>query len=501
MYAATVNGGIWKTTNATSASPTWTPLTDQAFPSSLSINSIAISPVDNNTIYAGTGSTSSDGFDGNPGFGVAKSTDGGATWTLLGGATFAGMRLPDIIPTSLGSPSGSVVMTANFYEGGGVYRSTDGGSSFTRISGAAGSGLPSAGVSSLVADPGNANRFYAAVSHASSATAHGIYKSTDGGQTWALVAHLPGTADNNSFRTLLAVHNSANGNVVWAMVIDSTTGSASGIFSSNNQGGAWVSLGVPSPILFPGGQGTLHGAISADPSNPNLVYVAGDRQDSPFPNANGCNNFSGNVYLGNSSTLSFTNLVCNGANGTSPHADSRWMAFDSNGNLLNADDGGLFRLSTPTSSTRAWSYVGGVSGSTMRPTEFDSISYDPLNNVFFGGAQDVGSSYQLAPGSFLWNTLEQGDGGYTDIDADQTAHPNTSLRYFCLHFHVRLLPGELQQHERPALVYRTRPKCHLGTLCGDDANHSMRQKPPVFQSIRVGQSYEDKNADRVRRHL
>jgi hypothetical protein len=289
MYAATVNGGIWKTTNATSVSPTWTPLTDQAFPSSLSINSIAISPVDNNTIYAGTGSTSSDGFDGNPGFGVAKSTDGGVTWTLLGGATFAGMQLADIIPASLGSPSGSVVMTANFYEGGGVYRSTNGGSSFTRISGAAGSGLPSAGVSSLVADPGNADRFYAAVPHISSATAHGIYKSTDGGQTWALVAPLPGTADNNSFRTLLAVHNSANGNVLWAMVIDSTTGSASGIFSSNNQGGAWVSLGVPSPILFPGGQGTLHGAISADPSNPNRLRTALSiaRIALPVPTAHG----------------------------------------------------------------------------------------------------------------------------------------------------------------------------------------------------------------------
>src|SRR5207253_3179276 len=47
VYVGAVNGGIWKTTNATAASPTWTPLTDQALPA-LSINSMAVSPLDAN---------------------------------------------------------------------------------------------------------------------------------------------------------------------------------------------------------------------------------------------------------------------------------------------------------------------------------------------------------------------------------------------------------------------------------------------------------------------
>jgi hypothetical protein len=105
VYLATVNGGVWKTTNATAPSPTWFPLTDQQLPA-LSINSLAMSPLDSNTLFAGTGSTSSDAFDGSPGFGVARSTDGGTTWTVLATSTFAGRRINSIVPTTLTGSGG-----------------------------------------------------------------------------------------------------------------------------------------------------------------------------------------------------------------------------------------------------------------------------------------------------------------------------------------------------------------------------------------------------------
>jgi len=50
LYVGAVNGGIWRTTNATAISPTWSPLTDQQLPA-LSINSLALSPVDANTLF------------------------------------------------------------------------------------------------------------------------------------------------------------------------------------------------------------------------------------------------------------------------------------------------------------------------------------------------------------------------------------------------------------------------------------------------------------------
>ena len=101
LYVGAANGGVWKTTTATAASPIWTNLTDQALPAS-SINALALSPLDPNdgTIFAGTGSTSSYASDGSPGFGVARSTDGGATWQVLAVATFANRVINSIVPTA-----------------------------------------------------------------------------------------------------------------------------------------------------------------------------------------------------------------------------------------------------------------------------------------------------------------------------------------------------------------------------------------------------------------
>jgi hypothetical protein len=426
VFVGTVNGGVWKTSNATAATPTWTALTDTQLPA-LSINSLAMSPVSPNTLFAGTGSTSSFGFNGSPGFGVARSTDGGVTWTVLAAATFAGRRIDSIVPTTLSG--GNVVLAATLFDGGGVYRSTDNGASFTRISGNGTSGLPSAGVSQLIADPANASRFYAGVPEAFGAgVAAGVYRSDDGGVTWTPV-NTGITGLSTSLRILLSVHNDVSNNVVYADVIN-TSGTLSGVFRSANQGGLWTSLGVPSPPIYPGGQGEIHGALAADLTSPNVVFIAGDRQDglgpnhNMFPNTNGCNTFSANVfrYTGTAWELA----VCNGANGTSPHADSRFFAFDANGNLLQTNDGGIFRLVSPNSlGNRFWAPVVG----NIRPNELHSVAFDPLSKVAFGGAQDTGTPIQSLPGNLTWNELIQGDGGVVAVDSDQTVHPGTTIRY------------------------------------------------------------------------
>src|SRR5262249_1940425 len=153
-----------RTTNATAISPTWLSLTDKHLPA-LSINSLAVSPADSDTLFAGTGSTSSLALEGSPGFGVVRSTNGGRSWTVLAARTFAGRQINNIVPTTLSG--GEVVLAAALRDRvgtsdhSGVYRSTDKGSSFARISGNGTSGLPDAGVGSLVGDSGNASRFYA----------------------------------------------------------------------------------------------------------------------------------------------------------------------------------------------------------------------------------------------------------------------------------------------------------------------------------------------------
>lgn len=425
-YLATVNGGVWKSTGANTASPHWRPLTDLKLPA-LSINSIAISPLKSSVIFAGTGSTSSDGFEGSSGFGVIRSTNGGATWSILAASTFTGRRINSIVPTSIttGGLEGQVVLAATLFDRGGVYRSTDGGVTFTRISGT--NGLPAAGVSNLVADPTNNTRFYAAVpSDWGGGAAAGVYRSDDGGVTWT-PASTGLTGTGASVRILLSVGRPSG--VVYAMVLTSA-GKLAGNFRSTNAGATWTPLPPPPIDIFPGSQGIVHGAILADPASPNVVYVGGDRQSSPFPNALGCDNFSANVFRGDlAAAVTWQSVVCNGAQGTSPHADARNMTFDEHGNLLQVNDGGIYRLENPNLPTRRWVSLNG----DIRPTEMHSAAFDAVSKVVVGGTQDTGTVMQNAPRDRTFTDFLQGDGGVVAVD-DTSAGGASSTRYTSFQF-------------------------------------------------------------------
>ena len=175
VYAATVNGGIWETKNYNAASPVWTTTTDNM--PSLAISAIAISPVNDKVVYAGTGNYSSAGGGdvfgpgmGDNAAGIYKSTDGGATWTVINpGGIFNGLRILRVVPTALNG--GRTVFAATTdttlnnngaIVGGGVYRSNDGGKTWTRVSGSA-SGLPNVGVTDLVLNPANPDQIFAAI--------------------------------------------------------------------------------------------------------------------------------------------------------------------------------------------------------------------------------------------------------------------------------------------------------------------------------------------------
>ena len=86
-YSASVGGGVWKTTNCCSTTTTWTVTTDDPLISTITIDTLALDPADHNTIYAGTGDLNFGSFSmGSQG--ILKSTDAGATWTLLGADVF-----------------------------------------------------------------------------------------------------------------------------------------------------------------------------------------------------------------------------------------------------------------------------------------------------------------------------------------------------------------------------------------------------------------------------
>jgi hypothetical protein len=86
-YAASVGGGVWKTTNCCSNTTSWSVVTDDPLLSTISVDTLTIDPNNHNTIYAGTGDLNYGSFSmGSQG--ILKSADGGATWTLLGADVF-----------------------------------------------------------------------------------------------------------------------------------------------------------------------------------------------------------------------------------------------------------------------------------------------------------------------------------------------------------------------------------------------------------------------------
>src|SRR5262249_6554956 len=112
------------------------------------------------------------------------------------------------------------------------------------------------------------------------------------------------------------------------------------------------------------------------------------------------------------------------ANGSAPHADSREMVFEANGNLLETDDGGVYRRTSPQNNTGDWFSING----NLRSTELHDIAYDANSNIIIGGAQDTGTPEQNMTGNITWRSVQTGDGG--DVSVDDTSVAGQSTRFF-----------------------------------------------------------------------
>src|SRR6266850_5132961 len=219
LYIGAVNGGVWRTANATAANPIWTPLSN-GLPS-LSIGSLELDPTDaaNQTIVAGSARVSSFASRGGLLIGMLRSTNGGNTWTILGSTLFANENLTSV------AARGNVLMAASdglaAGSGTGLFRSTNTGTSFQLVSGAFGTGLPAGDVTDLAGDPSNLNRFYAGVGNV------GVFRSDDAGVTWSNVT-AGITGPTAAARIKIAVHNA--GGAVYVGTV--TNGRLAGVFRS-----------------------------------------------------------------------------------------------------------------------------------------------------------------------------------------------------------------------------------------------------------------------------
>jgi hypothetical protein len=432
VYVGSVNGGIWRTANATAAAPNWTRQTDTQ--GSLSIGAIELDPTDaqSRTLLAGVARTSSLGRDGGGLIGLLRTTNEGTTWSVL--SALANREIYGV------APRGTVLVAAT---DNGIHRSTNTGGAFTLLSGAAGTGLPAGATLDLAGHRSTPAVLYAAVTGGS---ARGIFRSADTGETWTRVSDAGVEARmnvgaNGTRRTELAV--GAAGQVFIAVVDD--TGRLSAVFRSADGLAPWVDLGVPvtaeqNGVLFgahPGGQGSIHLSISADPTNAQLVYIGGDRQPyfgegvsgstTFFPNSIGARDYSGRLFRGDASQAAgsrWTPLTHSGTpNNSSPHADSRDMAFDAAGNLVQVDDGGIYKRTQPATTAGTWLSLNG----DLQTTEYHGIAWDAVSDRVIGGAQDTGTTQLRTPGSPIFDSLSTGDGG--DVAVEDRLSTVTSTRY------------------------------------------------------------------------
>lgn len=216
---------------------TWT--RTKTFPVGGDINVIAVDPKDANVVYAGTEH-----------MGLWKSTDAGQTWSEVGYSGDMG-RLGKITAIVI-APSNTKVVYAAWVEE--VDRSTDAGAHWTRTD------LLDAGVriNGLAVSPDKADIVYAALGEPQSPATQGVFKSSDGGESW----------------TQLGFSSAAFAVAVAASSPDTMyLGSNDGVYKSTDGGGTWtkvytgarsgdVSGGVPS--------------VAVDPSDANTVYAVAD---------------------------------------------------------------------------------------------------------------------------------------------------------------------------------------------------------------------------------
>jgi photosystem II stability/assembly factor-like uncharacterized protein len=264
FYFGGTGGGVWKTTDGGGS---WTAVSDKDFKTG-SVGAIGIAESDPNVIYVGMGEAAIRG-NVSHGDGVYKSTDGGKTWANMGlKSTYQISRVrvhpknPDL-----------VYVAAQGHVWGpnpdrGVFRSKDAGKTWEKVLFVS----DKTGASDLVMDPSNPRILYAGFwqvyrkpwSLESGGTESGIYKSTDGGDTWKKLAG--GLPDGIVGNIAVAV-SATRPDRVWAILESKEKG---GVYRSEDAGEKWTRTNAENKLRQ---RAWYYTRIYADPKNPDAVYV------------------------------------------------------------------------------------------------------------------------------------------------------------------------------------------------------------------------------------
>jgi hypothetical protein len=421
LFIATAGGGVWRTVDALDASPKWVPLTDYlsggGTPLPMFFGAIAETRDNHNNevVYAGTG------FD-YAGVGVLVSFDGGGTWSLWNDhGAFLGCRILKIVidPSDRTGQTVYVAVSTDFLhtqldssgnpvpKETGIFKSTNGGQDWTNVTKDA--GLSTSDFwSDVVIDP-KTGAIYAA--DGSGGGVYQLFVPAVGPPSYVRI-----TGTDGGGRTSLAIFDDGVHRDLVCAVADPASGGLSKMwkFTLNANGapnlpGTDLAPKVRSQVgnyLGTGGGAFNVVAIGWSALTDNLYIYAAGTQSAQGLDAGPTH---GSPVESDDGGMTWNDISGDFSSG--PHSDALAAAFDAQGNLIEGNDGGAFKLNDPTLpfQLQSWQSLN----SNLQITQFYSVAVDPKNNSGLGGSQDNGVNTYT--GTATWNHVLGGDGGAVQV--------------------------------------------------------------------------------------
>ncbi|MBI1796728.1 MAG: glycosyl hydrolase [Candidatus Eisenbacteria bacterium] len=384
LYVGAAGGGVWKSQDG---GTTFEPVFDKYCQS---IGAIAIDRRRPKTVWVGTGESWTRNSV-SVGDGIYKTTDGGDNWQRMGLEDCE--RIARIVTDPQRSDTVYVAATGHLWDAGqqrGVFRTRDGGKTWTRVLFVD----ENTGCADVAIDPSDPNTLYAAMwqfrrrpwSFSSGGPGSGLYKSTDGGDTWRKLTK--GLPAGDLGRIGISV-SPARPSRVYAFV----EAKRKAMFRSDDKGETWTEGSSAATVTE---RPFYFAIVVADPKDPNRVYKT-----------------STGLWASEDSSRTFSAI------GGGVHSDfhALWINPRNPEQLFCGTDGGVY---TSVDRGNTWRFLGNIPVG-----QFYHVSYDmewPYN--VYGGLQDNGSwtGPSRRPGGIAnrhWRVLGGGDGFWAFVD------PNT----------------------------------------------------------------------------